>query len=100
LNSFFFFDELYGNFIFFSLDEQAWIAAYKAETKKYFEAVLTNQKLDEIEKAERDQKIVPKRRILKQNNFTEYSKETFNPNLLDGFYLVFTNLMFVLSLLY
>ena len=29
-------------------DEQAWIAAYKAETKKYFEAVLTNQKLDEL----------------------------------------------------
>lgn len=49
--------------------------------------MLTNQKLDEIEKAERDQKIVPKRRILKQTNFAE-SKDSFNPNVLDGFYLV------------
>lgn len=71
-------------------DEQAWIAAYKAETKKYFEAVLTNQKLDELEKAERDQKIIPKRRILKQTNFAE-SKSTLNPNQLDGFYLVKKN---------
>ena len=56
--------------------------------------------MDEIEKAERDQKIVPKRRILKQNNFTEYNKETFNPNLLDGFYLVYSNTFFFSNLFY
>ena len=80
------------------LDEQAWIAAYKAETKKYFEAVLTNQKLDELEKVEREQKVVPKRRILKQTNFAE-PKANFNPNQLDGFYLVKSNkLIMFLSL--
>lgn len=68
--------------------EQAWIAAYKNESKKYFEAVLTNQKLDDIEREQqdRDKNAVPRRRILKQK-FPE-NKQARDLNYLDGFYLM------------
>ena len=79
----------YFKFLFEITDEQAWIAAYRAENKKYFEAVLTNQKLDELERDElsKEQKVVPKRRILKKLNFLEEDASR-NPHTLDGFYLV------------
>lgn len=69
--------------------EQAWIAAYKTESKKYFEAVLTNQKLDDIEREQydREKNSVPKRRILKHVNFPE-NKAARSLNQLDGFYLM------------
>ena len=73
---------------FINKDEQAWIAAYKTETKKYFEAVLTNQKLNELERIEleKEKVAVPKRRILK-HNFPE-NKANRQLNYLDGFYLM------------
>ena len=51
--------------------------------------MLTNQKLDDIEKEQQDreQKTLPKRRILKKINFVE-NKAARNLNYLDGFYLV------------
>lgn len=73
--------------------EQAWIAAYRAENKKHFEAVLTNQKLDELEREEleKDKKSLPKRSILKNDLFRkneDLATLKKNSTLLDGFYLM------------
>ena len=68
--------------------EQAWLSAYKAESKKYFEAVLTNQRLDQInkEQQEKEEHNVPKRKLLKKLPFAK--NESRDPGLLDGYYLV------------
>ena len=88
--------DFYFEIVTFKIDEQAWIAAYRAENQKYFEAVLTNQKLDEIEKEEtnKEQKVVPKRRILKKLNFLEEDTAR-NPHALDGFYLVRKQIFYI-----
>ena len=72
------------------IDEQAWINAYRVENKKYFEAILTNQKLNELEsqEIEKEKKKVPKRQTnAKKHNFTS-EESSKNPKLIDGFYLV------------
>ena len=76
------------NFIHNLKGEQAWLSAYKAESKKYFEAVLTNQKLDQFnrDQAEKEQRTLPKRKTLKTIPFTK--NESRDPRLLDGFYLM------------
>jgi hypothetical protein len=73
-----------------ALDEQAWINAYRAENKKYFEAILTNQKLSEQESEQlrKQRKVVPKRQTLNKFNFANNNESSKNPKLVDGFFLV------------
>jgi hypothetical protein len=74
------------------LDDQAWIAAYRAENKKYFEAVLTSEKLEDLQtiEKEKEQQVLPTRKILKNMDLflNKNNDSTKNPEILDGFYLV------------
>lgn len=66
------------------------MAAYKAEKEKYFQAVLTNKKLEDLEEQERQNKessVTPKRKILKNVNFTE-NETNSKQGIMDGFFLV------------
>lgn len=72
------------------LDDDGWMAAYKAEKEKYFQAVLTNKKLEDLEEQERQNKessVTPKRKILKNVNFTE-NETNSKQGIMDGFFLV------------
>lgn len=77
------------NFLLWS-DDDGWVTAYKAEKEKYFQAVLTNKKLDELdqERTIKETSTAPKRKILKNLNFTESETNTKH-RIMDGFYLVY-----------
>lgn len=63
--------------------------AYKAEKEKYFQAVLTNKKLDELEqdKSSKESAMAPRRKILKNLNL--FDDESSNKKgIMDGFFLV------------
>lgn len=70
------------------------MAAYRAEKERYFQAVLTNNKLDEWENERRASQqqqqnalLAPKRKILKNLSFSE-NESNKKQGTLDGFYLV------------
>ena len=76
-----------------TIGEEAWVTAYKAENKKHFEAILTNQKLDRLEMIEinREKITLPKRQTLKLRvNLVERQNDPKSDNYkcLDGFFLV------------
>ena len=74
------------------------MAAYRAEKERYFQAVLTNNKLDEWENERRASQqqqqqqqnalLAPKRKILKNLSFSENELNN-KQGTLDGFYLVY-----------
>lgn len=63
--------------------------AYKSENQKYFEAILTNKKIADLEKEKSDKnnKELKKRTILKNSNFIERQPEN-QYGIVDGFFLV------------
>ena len=76
----------YFNFI---LGDGAWIIAYKEESKRHFEAVVSTQKFHQNELAEMDteQHRIPERHFIGSNS---YVKTVTAPGvrIIDGFYLV------------
>lgn len=83
------------------IDEDGWITAYKNEKQKYFDAILTNQKLDQIQKEIGAKTVTepPKRQILKKINFPESQPpKDIKYRTLDGFYLVIMLCNFLIKL--
>jgi hypothetical protein len=78
------------------------VTAYKTDKQKYFEAILTNKKLDQIEKGKQQNMdlLPPKRQFIKKFNFNDnklpqpqsqtqpQQQQDANLHTLDGFYLV------------